>query len=304
MNLKSIAFDKGGRVRSGWRVTVYIASSFFASLTLLMAALPLVTALGVEIDARSSAIYVVQFGISATVCLMFGWLWGRVFEALPFRALGAAFTAGWFRDMAAGLVIGAASLLIAAGVVAVSGGLALAPNPSDSGAIARTLLGTLAIFSAGAAFEEIFYRGYVMQTLFRARYAAFAIVFTSLFFATSHNANPGASAFSWINTFLAGIWLAVAYVKTRNLWFPFGIHLAWNWTQGPLLGIPVSGLESLAPEPLLRATVSGPDWLSGGAYGLEGGAACTVALVVSTIAIRYLPGLAPTEELRGFLQPT
>jgi hypothetical protein len=52
-----------------------------------------------------------------------------------------------------------------------------------------------------------------------------------------------------------------------------------------LLGLPVSGIERLAPAPLLRAINSGPDWLTGGSYGIEGGAACTIALLISTLVI-------------------
>jgi membrane protease YdiL (CAAX protease family) len=91
--------------------------------------------------------------------------------------------------------------------------------------------------------------------------------------------------FTFINTALAGIWLAVAYLRTRSLWLPFGLHWSWNWAQASLLGLPVSGISRLAPAPLLNAVNLGPDWLTGGAYGIEGGAACTIALLISTVII-------------------
>jgi hypothetical protein len=93
------------------------------------------------------------------------------------------------------------------------------------------------------------------------------------------------------------VWLAIAYLKTRNLWFPLGLHWAWNWTMGAVLGLPVSGIEALTPYPLLRATDLGPAWLTGGSYGIEGGAACTVALIISTIFIWRTRLFAPTEEM-------
>jgi hypothetical protein len=69
------------------------------------------------------------------------------------------------------------------------------------------------------------------------------------------------------------------------LWLPLGLHWSWNWAQASLLGLPVSGINRLAPAPLLRAVNSGPEWLTGGAYGIEGGAACTIALLISTLII-------------------
>jgi hypothetical protein len=67
--------------------------------------------------------------------------------------------------------------------------------------------------------------------------------------------------------------------------------------MGALLGLPVSGIERLTPHPLLHATDIGPAWLTGGAYGIEGGAACTVALILSTLFIRRTRIVAPTEEM-------
>jgi hypothetical protein len=76
--------------------------------------------------------------------------------------------------------------------------------------------------------------------------------------------------------------------------------LAWNWVQGAFLGIPVSGMTHLATAPLLRSSESGPQWLTGGSYGIEGGAACTVALVVCTAAAWLLPILKAESEMMPF----
>jgi len=99
---------------------------------------------------------------------------------------------------------------------------------------------------------------------------------------------------------LAGVWLAVAYWCTRSLWLALGLHWAWNWAMGSLVGLPVSGLTRLSPASLLTATDMGPTWLTGGAYGIEGGAACTVALIFSTIFIWRTRLLKPNEELKHF----
>jgi uncharacterized protein len=301
MNFRTIYFNEFGRVRSGWRFTIFLLSFFLVSAVLLFAGTAVLIALPVGFSPYSLLSFVFQFAVSFAVVMFFGWLYGKIFEDLPFRALGFWVTKNWFMNLVWGLLIGGGALALAALIAFVFGGLSFRFNDSaGTAAILLTLASTLVIFIFGAAFEEAFLRGYTLQTFSRAGLAVFGVVLTSLIFATMHNNNPGANPLSWLNTFLAGIWFAVAYFKTRDLWFPFGLHLAWNWFQGSIFGISVSGLDQLAPAPLMKATDTGPAWLTGGGYGLEGGVACTVALVFSTALIYFLPVFKPSEEMIAF----
>jgi len=125
-----------------------------------------------------------------------------------------------------------------------------------------------------------------LQTLTRANLAWLGVLLTSAPFAAFHlNKQHVVPGLTFLNTALAGVWLASAYLRTRRLWFPLGLHWSWNWAQASLLGLPVSGINRIAPAPLLHAMNSGPDWLTGGPYGIEGGAACTIALLVSTAVV-------------------
>ncbi|HEX8423827.1 MAG TPA: CPBP family intramembrane glutamic endopeptidase, partial [Pyrinomonadaceae bacterium] len=161
--------------------------------------------------------------------------------------------------------------------------------------------GSAVIFVFAAAAEEMLFRGYPLQTMMRALPFLAAVIPSSVLFAYVHLDNPNVAwGFTFINTTLAGFWLAVAYLRTRSLWFPLGLHWAWNWAMGALLGLPVSGITSLTRAPLFRATDTGPAWLTGGAYGIEGGAACTLALIISTIFIWKTPLLKADEELKTF----
>jgi membrane protease YdiL (CAAX protease family) len=169
-------------------------------------------------------------------------------------------------------------------------GITFTVNTTSAGsAIASTLLTSLLIMAAGAASEEALFRGYLLQTFARSRLAWIGVVITSLLFAFAHNDNPSANPLALANTVLAGGWFAAAYFKTSDLWFPFGIHLTWNWLQGPFFGINVSGIAEFSPDPVLKAIDSGPAWLTGGSYGVEGGIACTIALIISTGLIYLLP---------------
>jgi hypothetical protein len=132
----------------------------------------------------------------------------------------------------------------------------------------------------------------------RARLAWVSIILTAGFFANAHLENPNVVAgFTFVNTALAGVWLAVAYLRTRSLWLPLGLHWSWNWTMGAVLGLPVSGISRITPQPLLQAAESGPHWLTGGSYGIEGGAACTVALIISTAWLWKTRTLKASEEM-------
>lgn len=125
--------------------------------------------------------------------------------------------------------------------------------------------------------EELLFRGILFRWLeeFGGSWAALAL--TSLLFGGAHAMNDNATAFSTIAImFEAGILLGGAYMYARNLWLPMGIHFGWNFVQGFVFDVPVSGTPV---EGLIEARLSGPEWLSGGSFGLEGS---VIALVVCT----------------------
>lgn len=290
MDLKPVFINPIGRLRSGWRVLIF-ALIFVILLLLMGVAVPLGSQLAIQLaPSRGVAHYLENFIfrlVFLMAALLAGYICTRWLEGLPWRALGLWPHSKWLRDLLIGSVIGVASLVMAAGIATAGGGLSF----TVSGRAALVQVGQTLIFSAllfilAALAEEALFRGYPLQTLTRANLAWLAIFLTSVPFAAVHLRNPNVAAgFTFVNTALAGVWLAVAYLRTRSLWFPLGVHWAWNWALGSLLGLPVSGITELAPHPLLRGTDLGPAWLTGGSYGIEGGVACTITLVVSTIFI-------------------
>lgn len=296
--MNQVFFNQYGRVRSGWRVLIFLLAFVFASgvFGAITEAILSVSPIGFHKGGLSG--FVVPNFILLTVSIFIGWLCGKFLESLPFRALGFWFTKNYLKDLLFGLTLGAVSIYLAVFIAIVFGGLTLQPNrTSGSTAIFLTLSVSLAVFILGAAAEEALFRGYILQTFARAKLAWFAIALTSLFFASGHSGNPNAGYISTINTVLAGIWFSVAYLKTRNLWLVFGLHLMWNWIQGAILGIPVSGITELTTAPLFQVTDTGSTVLTGGDYGVEGGIACTFAIVISTVFIWFLPVLKPAREM-------
>lgn len=291
MTFSSIFSGPDGRLRSGWRFGVFSALFLVAGVFLSGVAFVLTSPLDIESGPGSSAFLFTNGLLMTAAALLIGWLCSSRLEGLPFSSLGASFSSGWLQNLVIGSLLGAATLSLAIGIAWAFGGVSFAFNEARASAIVQTMLLSFAVFAAAGAAEEALFRGYIFQTFDRSRLTLFAVVLTSLLFATVHNANPNASAFSWGNTFLAGIWFAVAYLRTRDLWFATGLHVMWNWMQGAFFGIEVSGLRELVPAPLLMETDAGPAWLTGGSYGLEGGIACTVALLISTAVIWFVPGL-------------
>jgi uncharacterized protein len=134
----------------------------------------------------------------------------------------------------------------------------------------------------GALLEELSFRGYPFQKLTEAFGAFWAVVFLSALFGAVHLWNPDAQGFlSWgfFNTLGVGLLFAIARIRTGSLWFPFGLHFGWNLFQGAVFGLPVSGLRDFST--LVTATVRGPQALTGGAYGPEASATCTIVLVIA-----------------------
>lgn len=192
----------------------------------------------------------------------------RWIERAPDRELELA---GAGRELALGLLGGAALFSVMTGIVALLGGFEIM-GLRGAGAI-WSMLG-LAVFSG--VFEEILFRGIVFRQLEAWLGSWIALALSSAL----HIMNPGATWFSSVAIAVeAGILLGAAYMLTRRLWLAIGIHAAWNFTQGWVFSVPVSGGE--APLGLLITRRLGPDWLTGGDFGLE---ASVVAMIVATLA--------------------
>ena len=299
MTLADIFFNSFGRLRSGWRFLIFLFACQIIAAVLGIVVWFIFSNPAFYIKDDFAAFLTVNNFVFSVVVISVGWLCGKFFENLPFRALGCGFSDNWLRHLIFGLAFGTFAILFAAFFAVAFGNASFTLNRlAAPSAIWLTLGLTLVVFIVGAWAEEAFFRGYALQTFARARLIWFGIILTSALFASGHLLNPSANVFSWINTFLAGIFFGVGYFKTRTLWFSFGAHLMWNWVQGAILGISVSGLKELTPAPIFHpAGAGGIIWINGGDYGIEAGFACTIALLAATILIWFAPFLKPTEEM-------
>jgi membrane protease YdiL (CAAX protease family) len=307
MDINEIFYNSAGRLRSIWRLLVFaficccITTALFPMTSYgLRLVLPLDTYRRLFVEGDIG--FITQSVLIFIPAALIGWGCSLAFEALPWRALGWALHKGWMSDTLKGLLVGAVSIGVAAAIGSAVGGCRLTiPARIDALAVAQTFAASGIIFMLGAAAEEMLFRGYPLQTLMRSWPIWVALIPTSIPFALVHLDNPNVvPGFTMANTVLAGAWLAIAYWRTRSLWFPLGIHWGWNWMQGAVLGSPVSGITKITPDPLMRFADNGPAWIGGGAYGIEGGAACTLALLLSMLFVWRTRLVSATPELKRF----
>ena len=193
------------------------------------------------------------------------------------RAKGAA------KGLGVGVALGVVLFSVIVGVAA----LADVYNVIRWGGTEQLLMVLLAAALIPGILEEILFRGILFRWIEAFGGSWAALVVTSILFGLAHILNPAAT---WFSSFAiaveAGVLLGGAYMLTRSLWMPIGLHAAWNFTQGFIFDVPVSGLDQ---QGLVEARLSGPELLSGGAFGLE---ASVIALVIATAAGLWLVMLA------------
>ncbi|MEO8455423.1 MAG: type II CAAX endopeptidase family protein [Sphingomicrobium sp.] len=153
------------------------------------------------------------------------------------------------------------------------------------------LTNLLPAFLASAIFpavsEEMLFRGILFRWIEEFGGSWAALLVTSALFGAIHLANPNASIIAAVGiAFEAGVLLGGAYMLTRSLWLPMGLHAGWNFTQGEIFGIPVSGTSV---HGLLEARLTGSPLLTGNGFGLE---ASPIAMIVATAAGGWLVVLA------------
>ena len=182
---------------------------------------------------------------------------------------------GAAKDLGLGLLAGLVLFSIVVGAAAALGDYSIVGCCSTK-QLAMILLnaGIMA-----AVMEEFLFRGVLFRWVEEFAGSWAALLVTALLFGLAHRANPNATSFSSFAIAMeAGVLLGGAYMLTRSLWFPIGLHAAWNFTQGYHFGVPVSGIPE---QGFVTARLSGPALLSGGPFGLE---ASIIAVIVCTVA--------------------
>ena len=131
--------------------------------------------------------------------------------------------------------------------------------------------------------EELLARGYLFSSLAAKHSIPLGILISSIFFCLIHLGNDGLSLIPILDLTLFGVLAALYYLKTGSIWGISGAHAAWNCFQGNVFGFPVSGTD--AGPAFISVKQQGPDWLSGGAFGVEGS---IISVTAQALVIAWL----------------
>jgi uncharacterized protein len=207
------------------------------------------------------------------------WIWLRLSSKRPFRTLGLE------RQNAVRRALRGA--LVAAFMMAVTAGLSIAPGASlapglwqsmGPAALGIRFLSLLAYFVQGPA-EELLFRGWLLPVI-GARYRPWTgVLVSSAVFSLAHAGSHGITLLGFLNLFLFGAFAAHYALAEGGLWGICAWHAVWNWTMGDLLGFGTDGTPHAGLFRSIRA--DGPEFITGGAFGLEGGFACTMVFLIA-----------------------
>ena len=229
------------------------------------------------------------------------WLWLRRYERRPFWTVGFV-REGAVLSAVRGALIG---ILMLAGAVVLMGLMGYAafedgpPQLQGGPALPGVLIALVGWIVQGPA-EELVCRGWMLPVV-AARYRLWiGVLVSATFFAVLHGVNPNITPIAGLNLVLYGLFAALYVLREGSLWGIGAQHAAWNWAQGNVFGFEVSGIAP-AGGMLLNMIETGPDEVTGGAFGPEGGLAITAVLLVGIVVLliglrRATPGAAAHDD--------
>jgi len=274
-----------GRLRAGWRILL-----FFVLLIGLSAVLQLgVRALRGGLP-KGSTLGLSLVALAATLAVLVA---RRHVDKKSLMSLGLAFDATALRDLLfgfglSGLMAGAIfGTMVAAGLVedvGIQWGEIARAAADGSPEIVAMTTGTLLLLLVPTIltgwWEEIVFRGYLFQNMVEGMGLKISVLVSCLIYGLVHAANPNAGLLSSLIIVGFGFLRLYGYLATTLLWLSIGMHIGWNFFQGPVFGYAASGQAQSAT--LFTHTASGPDWLTGGDFGPEA-SVITIPVVLATL---------------------
>lgn len=279
-----------GRLRAGWRILIhgFLILTLLSVPSLLLGIVYIVTQGSIDQDTLNQLNLVFNFLILGPSVVLATWIARRFLDRRSFVSLGFTRDKHALPDFLVGLalpagIMGSIFLLEwALGWLSIEG---FAWENANLGEILGPLALLLVAFVAVGFYEEILFRGYYMQNLLESLGRPLALFLTSAAFGVVHLSNPNSNLLGVLGITAAGYFLGFSWLRSRALWLPIGLHIGWNIFEGPVFGLPVSGISAFS---LIRVEVHGPEVFTGGAFGPEGGLLLLPMLAIaSAILWRY-----------------
>jgi uncharacterized protein len=271
------------RLRAGWRLAIQtllmlvlaVLAVFPTSLLYLVFHLKISSP---EYLAISLLIQLVVFTLSV-------YLARRLLDRRSFASLGLKLDRQVLPDLLAGLIIPFILLGLIFLAMRAFGWIQFQgfawPFRPPSVILGQTLLFFVIFIFVGWQ-EELLSRGYHLQTISSGANLFWGVLISSVIFGLMHLRNPNVTWFSVAGIFLSGLFLALGYIRTGQLWLSIGLHIGWNFCEGIVFGFPVSGFATF---PLIQISFTGPLLWTGGAFGPEAGLILLPALLLGALLV-------------------
>ncbi len=261
-------------LRAGWRVLVYI----FLVAVLFLVSQAILSGLRNLGLLRLMFLDKLLFVFAATLPAVF---LARM-EQRPFAAYGRPPRGFLGKNFWIGALWGIAAVSVLIFLLRLAGAYEFGPMVLAGRRLAKFALFWSAFFLLVALSEEFLLRGYSLFTLTETMGFWPAAVLLSLMFGAIHTGNEGETGMGILGAALIGFFFCLTVRRTGNLWFAVGFHASWDWGESYLYSVPDSG--SLAPGHLLRSSLHGSRWITGGTVGPEGSVLLFVAMAIVWIA--------------------
>ncbi|MBP6673327.1 MAG: CPBP family intramembrane metalloprotease [Bacteroidetes bacterium] len=265
-------------LRAGWRIALLMAIFVGANAVITGPFMVMMK------DIPGLPYNTIGTGLAYIMLTLSTWTVLRFVDKRPFHSVGLSFKANWGKELFQGLLFGSSMMSLIYLIEYSAGMVVIEFRDLTTEQSVMIFFSSLSLYIIVGYGEELMFRGYLFQTFAEGTNKLIATLTLSLLFAAAHVGNPNVSVFGIINVGLAGIWLSMAYFKTGALWLPIGMHISWNFFQGFVYSYPVSGTSSPNSQ-IGKAIVSGPEWITGGTFGPEGGILATVMLMLCSLMI-------------------
>lgn len=230
--------------------------------------------------------YLLYYELSSFVIILFLFIfWVKVIEKNALSSLGFV-KRNWLKYLAWGILMSLVQMGVIALVYQLSGIGSFELNELSLEPI-LFILGLFPFWLLQGGTEEVATRGWLLTRIAARANLPLAIAISSSLFGFLHLGNSGVTFLSVLNIILDGVLAGLLFIYTDSIWLVVAQHGTWNYVQGNLLGFQVSGTG--ADASIFSFTMgSGPDWLTGGAFGAEGSIITTLVLLVSLVIVYRL----------------
>ncbi|MGH1362706.1 MAG: lysostaphin resistance A-like protein [Calditrichia bacterium] len=296
MNIRNIFFNKEEqRLRAGWRIILFLVAVMACSWAII---LPLMWFIGGR-PAPGLGRDFLLIGAAAIIVTLLLPVARKRLDKRSLVSLGLHFDANAIKDLIFGCFLSAAMaatfffLLIGFGKLEITG------FAWQVEGFLLSLLGYLALHIIVGWWEELFFRGYLFDNMKAGLGLTWAIVTSCLLYGLMHAANPNSTLLSSGIIVIFGFLRIYGLIATRQLWLSMGMHMGWNFFQGPIFGFAASGHTTVR---LVEHQTNGADWLTGGEFGPEGSVLILPILAAALLAMHLWAKITrPTESSQIFV---